>query len=559
MALHSPNFQQLFESSPGLYLVLTRDFTIVAVTNAYLQATMTERESILGKNIFEVFPDNPRDPTATGVANLRSSLQRVVQTRAADTMAVQKYDIPRPQSEGGGFEERFWSPRNSPVFGADGDVEYIIHRVEDVTEFIRLKKRRAEQEKDYQELRLHSEQIEAEVFQRAQEIQESNRKLREANEELRAAHKHLSDADRRKDEFLAMLAHELRNPLAPIRSGLDILAMSGSDQADTIAVMQEQMEHLVRLVDDLLDMSRIMQGRIELRRDAVELSALVNRSLETVRPLIETHRHELDVSLPEHPVWLDADPVRILQVIENLLTNAIKYTDTGGRIEVTVEQDGAEAVVSVRDTGVGIEEELLSQVFDLFMQSPRSIDRAQGGLGIGLTLVQKLVTMHGGSITAHSAGRGNGSTFVVRLPVVKPPAPASDTSVPPTSGESRRILVVDDNQSAAKMLSILLTRLGDHEVETIYEATEVVASVQEFRPDLILLDIGLPKMNGYEVARALRREPDFDNIQLVALTGYGQDEDREKSKAAGFDLHLVKPPAIEQIKAVLAHPMQNGE
>lgn len=554
MSLHSPDFRNLFESAPGLYLVLTRDFTIVAVSNAYLQATKTERESILGKGIFEVFPDNPEDPTADGVSNLRASLERVVKNGAADAMAVQKYDIPRPQSEGGGFEERYWSPLNSPVLGTNGEVEHIIHRVEDVTDFVRLKQRRAEQEKDFQELRQRSEKMEAEVFLRAQQIQDANRKLRDANEELRSAHAHLSEADRRKDEFLAMLSHELRNPLTPIRSGLDILATSAGDHADTIALMQEQMEHLVRLVDDLLDVSRIMQGRIELRREPTELAHLIHRSVETVRPLMEKHQHELTVSLPKQPIWLNADPVRLIQVIENLLTNATKYTDAGGRIEVVAEVEGEQAILSIRDTGVGIEEELLPHLFDLFMQSPRSIDRAQGGLGIGLTLVQRLVSMHGGQITVESPGKGLGSTFIVRLPTVEFTASTNGAAVAPAPLESRRILVVDDNQSAAKMLSMLLSKLGGHEVETVFDATEVESRVQEFRPDLVLLDIGLPRMNGYEVARVIRTNPRFDQILLVALTGYGQEDDRQKSKAAGFDLHLVKPPAIEQIVTVLAHP-----
>lgn len=554
MDLHPPCFQKLFESAPGLYLVLTSDFKIVAVSDAYLRATMTEREVIIGKGIFEVFPDNPQDPVADGVSNLRSSLQRVVQTRSADAMAVQKYDIPRPASEGGGFEERYWSPLNSPVLGEDGEVEHIIHRVEDVTEFIRLKHRRAQQEEDYRELRQHSEQMEAEVFLRAQQIQEANRKLREANEELRSAHRRLSEADRRKDEFLAMLSHELRNPLAPIRTGLDILATDPGDHADTIGLMQEQMEHLVRLVDDLLDMSRIMQGRIELRRETVELAALIGRSVETVKPLIESQQHELSVALPDRPVWLDVDPVRMTQVLGNLLTNAAKYTEAGGRIAVTPEVDGDEAVISIQDSGLGIDAALLPHVFDLFMQSPRSLDRAQGGLGIGLTLVHQLVTLHGGRVTAESAGEGRGSTFRIRLPLVAAPVATENVNDSSAQEARRRILVVDDNQSAAKMLSMLLAKLGDHEVKTVFEGPEVVPTAEAFRPDIVLLDIGLPRMNGYQVARALRENTDFDNVLLVALTGYGQEEDRQKSKEAGFDVHLVKPPALEQIESVLALP-----
>ena len=364
----------------------------------------------------------------------------------------------------------------------------------------------------------------------------------------------VQDADRRKDEFLAMLAHELRNPLAPIRSGLDILAMDPQSDRDVIGIMQEQVEHVVRLVDDLLDVSRIMRGKIELRKKPVQLSLLIKHSVEAIRPLVESHEQELCVFVPDEPIWLYADPVRLLQVFENLLTNSAKYTEAGGRIEISAEIQGQETVVTVKDTGVGIEPELLPKVFELFIQSSRSLDRAKGGLGIGLTLVRRLVELHEGTVTAHSDGPGTGSTFVVRLPLTELPGEAKVDTQPEIIPQNLRILVVDDNVGAAVLLSKLLAKLGDHEIETAHDGPSALAKIEEFHPDIVLLDIGLPGMDGFQVAETIRQSPEFDDVLLVALTGYGQKEDRQKSKEVGFDEHQVKPPSLDQLKAILAHP-----
>lgn len=364
----------------------------------------------------------------------------------------------------------------------------------------------------------------------------------------------LREADRQKDEFLAMLAHELRNPLAPIRSGLDILAMECGEEQDVVRLMQEQVEHLVRLVDDLMDVSRIMRGRIELRMEPVEVVTLVERSVNAVRPLIDENQQELTVCLPEQPLWLDGDPVRLVQVLENLLTNASKYTDAGGRIELTVKCEDRQVVLRVRDTGVGIDTELLPKVFDLFTQSTRSLERAKGGLGIGLTLVKSLVEMHEGEVSVQSDGPGQGTTFTVRLRTVDPPdEPQEGSKVTPVV-TARRILVVDDNQGAAWLLSKLLEKLADHEIHIAYDGPSALAQVKEIHPEIVLLDIGLPEMNGFEVGRAIRERPEFDDILLIALTGYGREEDRIKSKEAGFDEHLVKPPSLDQMKTILSHP-----
>ncbi|TWT91103.1 Autoinducer 2 sensor kinase/phosphatase LuxQ [Pseudobythopirellula maris] len=368
----------------------------------------------------------------------------------------------------------------------------------------------------------------------------------------RQAEEALKEADRRKDEFLAMLAHELRNPLAPIRSGLDLMALEGQGAGDLVSLMQGQVGHLVRLVDDLLDVSRIMRGKIELRREPVELGALMRSTAEAVRPLLETREHELVVATPDDDVWLDADPVRIAQVIENLLNNAAKYTPNGGRIELVAEADESRATVAVRDNGVGIDRELLPNVFELFTQASRSLDRSQGGLGIGLTVVERLVHLHGGRISVHSDGVGRGSVFTVRLPRAEAPAPASPGTVEEKRVRPLRILVVDDNASAAYMLRRLLAKLGDHRIETAADGPAALEAAAEQRPELVFLDIGLPGMDGYEVARRLRAAPGTRSAWIVALTGYGQADDRRKSAEAGFDHHLVKPADIEDLERLLA-------
>jgi signal transduction histidine kinase/CheY-like chemotaxis protein len=353
----------------------------------------------------------------------------------------------------------------------------------------------------------------------------------------------LRDADRRKDEFLAMLAHELRNPLAPIRNGLEILRMTG-DNPDALTrtrgMMSRQVEHLARLVDDLLDVSRITRGKVDLQLEPVDLNFVLARAVEATRPLIEAHRHRLIMTQPSRPVWVTADLTRMTQVVGNLLTNAAKYSEDEGRIELTLEENG-EATVRVRDRGVGIAAEMLPRVFDLFTQAGRTLDRSDGGLGIGLTLVRSLVELHGGTVSASSAGLGRGSEFVVRLPIrAQPPVPTADVSVTVEPAHHRRILVVDDNSDAGDSLAMLLEMTG-HQVQIARNGMQAVEIASLFKPDVGLLDIGLPGMNGYELAKRLRNEPFGKDLLLIALTGYGQEDDRRRTREAGFDHHLTKP------------------
>jgi PAS domain S-box-containing protein len=374
---------------------------------------------------------------------------------------------------------------------------------------------------------------------------------------LREAEAALRDADRRKDEFLATLAHELRNPLAPIRNSLEVMKQAkGRDDlmGEARATMERQLRQMVRLIDDLLDVSRITRNRIELRKERVELASILHHAIEACQPLIEAARHNLSIALPSDPIYLNADPVRLAQIFGNLLTNSCKYTELGGRIWLTADRQGSDVIVTVKDTGVGIPSDMLPHIFDMFTQVDRSLERSQGGLGIGLTLVQRLVEMHDGSVTASSAGRGRGSEFSVRLPMLSEPPPVSRSArapdeTLPTAG--RRILIVDDNRDSATTLAMLL-RLSGHEIRTAYDGDDAVEQAAAYQPDVILLDIGLPGMNGYDACRAIRKLPAGKSIVLVALTGWGQEEDRRKSREAGFDDHLVKPVDHDALSRLLA-------
>ncbi len=367
----------------------------------------------------------------------------------------------------------------------------------------------------------------------------------------------LREADRRKDEFLATLAHELRNPLAPLRNGLQVLRLAGANEEmanQARTMMERQLGQMVHLIDDLLDLSRISRGKIELRKERIELAQAIQQAVETSRPAIEQAGHELTLELPPGPLYVDADVTRLAQVFSNLLNNAAKYTERGGRIRLTVQRQGPEAVVSVRDTGIGIPASMLARVFEMFTQVDRNLERAQGGLGIGLSIVKRLVEMHGGSVEATSGGHGLGSEFVVRLPAaLSVVQPGSNEAQPPLAACRRRVLVVDDNRDAAVSLAMMLKLMGN-ETRTAHDGLEALDVAAAYRPDLILLDIGMPKMNGYDTARRLRQQAWAKEVVLVALTGWGQDEDRRKSQDAGFDLHMTKPiepAALEKLLASL--------
>jgi signal transduction histidine kinase len=367
----------------------------------------------------------------------------------------------------------------------------------------------------------------------------------------------VSATSQRKDEFLATLAHELRNPLAPIRNAAQLFHMVGPlppELEQARAIVDRQVDQLTRLVDDLLDVSRFVSGKIELRRQRVDLAELVGRAVEMSQPLIFASQHQLLVDPTSEPLWLDADPARITQVIANLLNNSAKYTEPGGSIWLTTHRERSSAVITVRDTGIGISRDMLGQIFQPFTQVDTSVERRQGGLGIGLTLVQRLVSLHGGTVTAYSAGRGCGSTFEVRLPLVKgliAPAREGPTNLAPAAQSGRRIIVVDDNRDSADTLATVLRKLG-HEVHTAYNGPRAVELAQQLRPELMIVDLGMPGMSGYEVARRLKSQSEFEPIVLAAMTGWAQEDDQRRSRAAGFDCHLVKPVDLKALEDLLA-------
>jgi signal transduction histidine kinase len=393
------------------------------------------------------------------------------------------------------------------------------------------------------------------------ELEQTNRVLQSEVAERARAEAALKEADRHKDEFLAVLAHELRNPLAPIRNAVEIMRRSSLTDPQLVwsrDVVERQVKHLTRLVDDLLDVSRITRGNINLSREPVAVSTIIARAIETIQPLIAEQRHELTVNVSDDVLEVEGDLTRLTQVLGNLLNNAAKYTDPGGRISVSAMRAGQDVEIRVRDNGIGIPPELLPRLFQLFTQVDAAAHRAQGGLGIGLALVRQLVQMHGGSVTAYSDGPGSGSEFLIRLPLRARSGPALDTEFAPLAmadGAARsghRILLADDNQDALESLAALLQCDG-HEVHTAGDGAQALEVAAQCRPHVVLLDIGMPKLDGYEVARRIRAEPWGKAAVLIALTGWGQDEDRRRSREVGFDSHLVKPLDPEALSAMLSH------
>ena len=375
--------------------------------------------------------------------------------------------------------------------------------------------------------------------------------------EQREGLQRLEEANRRKDEFLALLAHELRNPLGPIRHAVKILRAktpSTSELQWATNIIDRQAEHMTRLVEDLLDVSRITRGTIELRRERIDIAGVVKAAVEANAAVRDKARHQIEIKLPGEPLYVDGDPTRLTQVVTNLLDNAVKYTDPGGQITVTASREGDSAVIEVSDTGIGIPPELLTRIFDMFTQADLPVERSQGGLGVGLALVERLVKLHGGSVSAHSEGPGKGSKFAIRLPLaVRARAQRqreSGSSRDAAAGNRCKVLVVDDNEDSADSLGTLLRMLG-HEVHTAYDGDGALAAASAFQPEIAILDIGLPKMSGYELATRLREEPWASQLVLVALTGWGQEEHRRRSAEVGFHHHLTKPVELRVLQQIL--------
>jgi signal transduction histidine kinase len=403
------------------------------------------------------------------------------------------------------------------------------------------------------------------VFVELHKLQHQSRIMAEerlALERAESGRRAAEEANRLKDEFIAMLSHELRNPLAPIRTANDVIRrVAAPDPKVALAtdMIERQVTHLVRLVDELLDMARIGRGRITLSKEHLELGKIVTHGLEPVRPMVASRRQTLTITLPPAPVWITGDAFRLSQVITNLANNACKYTPEGGRIEVEASAHQGEAVIVVRDSGVGIEPQLLPRIFELFVQGERSLDRSEGGMGIGLALARQLVQLHQGRIEGHSEGSGKGAVFTVWLPCINPVALEAPAPAPAAAAASvrRRVLLVDDNADAAESMALLL-QLSGHETRVVTESTKVIAACAEFEPHVVILDIGLPVIDGYQLARELRRRQGSRDLTLIAITGYGQTRDRERSREAGFDHHFVKPVNPETLESAIRGAASHG-
>ncbi|MBI2170191.1 MAG: response regulator [Actinobacteria bacterium] len=562
----SPDFRSLFESAPGLYLVLDPQLRIVAASDAYLAATMTRREEILGQGIFEVFPDNPDDPEATGEANLGASLRRVLDASESDAMAVQKYDIRRPDAEGGGFEERYWSPVNSPVLDDAGDVAYIIHRVEDVTEFVHLKERGNRQEQLTDELRHRAEAMEAEIFQRSQELAAANRKLQEL--------------DRAKTAFFSNVSHEFRTPLT---LQLGPLEESLADQRHPLpAVQRERIEtarrnalRLLRLVNALLDFSRLEAGRTEPTTEPTNLPALTTALASTFESAFTRAGLHFVIDCPPTAHAVPVDRGMWEQIVLNLVSNAFKFT-FDGEVRVSLRIDDQEAVLTVRDTGEGIPEEDLPDLFERFHRVRSTRARTYEGSGIGLALVRELARLHGGDATVSSVS-GEGSVFTVTIPrgetdsakPLPPEAQLSDEFAAealrwwePEAGEAEpdlsldepggRVLLADDNADMRDYVASLLR--SRWEVETVADGVAALEAIRRQTPDLVLTDVMMPRLDGIGLLSAIRSDPDLSSLPVILLSARAGPDDSISGLDAGADDYLVKPfTSSELVARVRAH------
>ena len=498
-------YQHIFEALPGAFLLMLPDagFTIVGVSDEYLRATLRRREEVVGYPAFDVFPDNPHTPEANSTSNLSRSLHRVVESLQADVMGVQRYDVRRPDADG--FEMRYWSPVNAPVFAEDGTLLCIIHRVDNITEYMRLTEENARQRSVSERLSAENTKMEAEIVERSRELDGLNRELRSANEELSAYARRARDEAQRKDEFLAMLAHELRNPLAAMSSALQLWTMVRADERRQLAVA-----------------TRIAPGRF----DAI------------------------------------GDATRLEQALANLLANAAKFSEAGAHVDLRLDRDVPApgwARIEVRDEGHGIPPDQLEAIFDIFVQVDVSLDRARGGQGIGLALVRAIVNLHGGRVRADSEGIGHGSRFIVDLPLLvkeerrgEPHALTVDQAghMPQPAAGMRRVVIVEDNPDARETLAALLAATG-YTVAAAASGSEGLALILDDPPDLAIVDIGLPGMDGFDVARRVRAALG-PGIWLVAMTGYSSPAVRGAALEAGFDMHVAKPCTPAKLAETLA-------
>ncbi|MGH3876324.1 MAG: ATP-binding protein [Actinophytocola sp.] len=542
MTESSIDFRGLFDAAPTPYLVLAPDLTIVAVNQAYLTATKTRRETLVGQPIFSAFPDNPDDGSADGVRNLRRSLETALATGEPDTMALQRYDI--PVGSDGRFEERYWSPINTPIRADDGTITHIIHRVLDVTEFVRSAGRAPPG------ALARVSELEADLFARAREVQDMNRRLREANSELATTTAELRAQQEAKDRFIATLSHELRNPLAAIHAAVELLGFDVPAGHPSLGVLERQTATLTRMTDDLLDATRALTGRLELDRRRVDLREVVEDTAADVGAEFAAGSRTLRILVPPLPVPVDGDRMRLAQLLGNLVSNAGKYTEPGATIVVSLAAEDGSALLTVSDDGIGFAPALTDSLFEVFTRVAPVGTTAVSGLGLGLAIVRTICELHGGTVTAHSDGQGMGAEFRVRLPLAVSSDVDGPAPVVPVHREPLRILVIEDNADLGYTYRALLERRGDTVtvVTTGLDGLETAASTPF---DVVLCDIGLPDIDGLQVARHLRAQPETQGLVLVAVSGFIQEDDKRRALAAGFDAYLPKPMSPAELDRVL--------
>jgi signal transduction histidine kinase/ActR/RegA family two-component response regulator len=536
-AVRPPDFKSLFESAPGSFLVLDPDLIIVAVSDAYLRATMTSREEIVGRGLFEVFPDNPDDPEATGEGNLRASLDRVSRDRVPDTMAVQQYDIRRPEAEGGGFEVRHWSPLNSPVLGPDGELAYIIHRVTDVTEFVQLK----QQDQLTTSLRQDNARMEAEILQRSRELQEANRRLRAA--------------DLAKSEYLSRMSHELRTPLNAILGFAQLLEMDElrEDQQESLGYILSAARHLLALINEVLDIAAIEAGRLTLSLEPVWVADVVSETVSLIRPLADQQGILLVSPARTCDAHVLGDRQRLKQVLLNLLSNAVKYNRPAGSVHLTCEHVNGRLRVKVADTGPGIPAEALERLFVPFERLGSEHGTVEG-TGLGLPLSKRLADAMGGSLELESIPQ-QGSTFWVELPLIEAPAEAAaDLGAAPQpepeqveqTGHDLTVLYIEDNVSNLQLVERVMQRRGIALISAMRPQLGLDLA-GEHQPDLILLDLHLPDMPGQEVFRRLRANAKTAEIPVVVLSADARPNLISRMLDDGVRAFLTKPLDVKQL------------
>ncbi|WP_243364370.1 ATP-binding protein [Fundidesulfovibrio terrae] len=569
-----PDFKAIFESAPGLFLVLDTNLRIVAVSEAYAKATMTRQEDILGKGIFDVFPDNPDDPAAEGVRNLKASLNHVLLSRKPDSMAVQKYDIRKPESEGGGFEARYWSPYNCPVLRADGSLANIIHRVEDITDFIRLKQQGVEQNRMTEELRERALQMEAEIYSRAKDVAAANTRIKQANEKITQLYEKTRELDELKSHFFANVSHELRTPLTLVLGPLSkVLAAGGlpEETARTLATARRNVNLLYRHVTDLLDVAKLEAGRMDMRYGECDLALLVRQMTSHFESFAEEMGIALTVVAPRS-LSAQVDPGKCQRILINLLSNAFKFTPPGGTISVSLVTSGQFAVIRVQDNGPGVPPDMREAVFERFRQVEGDSGRRFGGTGLGLAIVKEFAEMHLGSVTVED-GPDAGALFTVSLPLTAPPGTdIQDTpalldeilalqaveehqarldSRPgwPTESASGLplLLVVEDNPDMNAFIREALEPA--YRIASAYDGREGLNMALELKPDLIISDVMMPSFSGEWMVEELRRHRELDDVPVVMLSAKADESLRMRLLRGAVQDYITKPFSCEELLA----------